>query len=155
MTLDASAHILWDLKYKEHHAKADFDSSASSNFKSRLSSHIIKTAIAVSVSESDNLIITGPQLARAIGYVEAIRDKVDIVFRSVGESSLAVSQDKVLSLIEKQGVVSRQEILHTLYKHMTDDELSKILIVLVNGGYIEEVTQGNKTLYQQIRKVTP
>lgn len=150
MILDNQALTLWDSKYKEHNAKGDFDSDVSANFKSRLSSHIIKTAITISISESDSLVVTESQLKRAIEVIERIRDKVDIVFRSVGESPLAVSQDRILSYIQNNGVASRQELLRMNYRHMTDDELSKILVVLVNGGFIQETTQDHKTKYMML-----
>lgn len=148
MFLDNNALALWDLKYKEHNAKGDFDSDVSANFKSRLSSHIIKTAIAISVSESDDLIIREHQLRRAIEIIERVRDKVDIVFRSVGESPLATSQDRVLTYIQNHGVASREEILRYNYRHMTDEQLTAILLVLTRGGMVIEGTQGNKTIYE-------
>src|SRR5215831_220091 len=155
MYLSPAALILWDYKYKEHNAKADFDSDASANFKSRLSSHIIKTAIAISISESDSLIVTDSQLARAIAIVERIRDKVDIVFRSVGESPLAVSQDRVLDYIEKQGITDRESILRYNYRHMTDEQLTQIILVLVRGGFIRETTQDHKTKYEACQRSNP
>lgn len=147
MVLDQAALQLWDAKYKEHNAKGDFDSDVSANFKSRLSSHIIKTAITISVSESDSLIVTRDQLARAIQLIEQVRDKVDIVFRSIGESPLAVSQDRVLDYVQRQGVASRESILRYNYRHMTNDQLTQILLVLVNGGFLTEGTQDHKTVY--------
>lgn len=147
MVLDKQALALWDSKYKEHNAKGDFDSDVSTNFKSRLSSHIIKTAIAVSVSESDNLYVTESQLQRAITLIERIRDKIDIVFRSIGESPLAVSQDRVISFLQMRGVASREEILRYNYRHMTDEQLTAIILVLTKAGMIDELTQDHKTKY--------
>ena len=148
MHLDSNALALWDMKYKEHNAKADFDSDVSANFKSRLSSHIIKTSIAISISESDNLTVSEGQLRRAIEIVERIRDKVDIVFRSVGESPLAVAQDYVIRFIEREGLVSRQAILKANYRHLTDEQLTQVIYTLLHAGYITEHTQGNITAYK-------
>lgn len=148
MRFDNNALALWDSKYKEHNATGDFDSDVSTNFKSRLSSHIIKASIAISVSESDNLIVTASQLRRAIEIIERIRDKVDIVFRSVGESPLAVSQDRVISFLQKQGVASREEILRYNYRHMTDEQLTAIILVLTRGGMVRELSQDHKTKYE-------
>lgn len=150
MTLDSNALNLWNTKYKEHNAKGDFDSDVSANFKSRLSSHIIKTAIAISISENDNLVVTESQLRRAIELIERIRDKVDIVFRSIGESPLAVSQDRVLAFVQGKGVTSREEILKYNYRHMTDDQLTQILLVLTRGGMLKEITQDHKTKYESL-----
>jgi Protein of unknown function (DUF3987) len=150
MVFDNQALTLWDSKYKEHNAAGDFDSDVSANFKSRLSSHIIKAAITISVSESDSLIVTVSQLQRAISLIERIRDKVDIVFRSVGESPLAVSQNRVLDFIQQTGVASREEILRKNYRHMTDEQLTAIILVLTRAGMIREFTQDHKSKYESL-----
>jgi hypothetical protein len=150
MHFDNNALALWDSKYKEHNAAGDFDSDVSTNFKSRLSSHIIKAAITISVSEADNLVVTESQLRRAIEIIERIRDKVDIVFRSVGESPLAVSQNRVLDFVQQRGVASREEILSKNYRHMTDEQLTAIILVLTRAGMIKEITQDHKTKYESV-----
>jgi Protein of unknown function (DUF3987) len=146
-TLDANALALWDAKYSGHNAHDEFESDVSSNFKSRLSSHIIKLAMTVSIAECDNLVITELHLDRAMRMLEAIRDEVDIVFRSIGESPLAVSQERVRRFIFKQGQASREEILRINYRHITDEQLTSILMVLLHSGHIQETTQGSKTAY--------
>lgn len=153
MHLDTAALSLWDHIYGEHNKKGDFDSDVSANFKSRISSHIIKTAISISISESDNLIITEPQLRRSIELIEDVRNKVDIVFRSVGESPLAVGQDRVITFIKQQGIVSREEILKYNYRHMTDEQLTAIMYTLLHAGLIEETTQDHKSKYLWTNKI--
>jgi hypothetical protein len=148
MKFDGNALRLWDQKYGEHNKKGDFDSDVSANFKSRLSSHIIKTAITISISESDSLLITEPQLSRAIGLIEEVRNQVDIVFRSVGESPVAVAQERVMDFVKKHGLVSREEILRYNFRHMTDEQLSLIIYTLTHCGILLEETQGSKLLYK-------
>jgi len=148
MKFDQAALQLWDKKYGEHNKKGDFDSDVSANFKSRLSSHIIKTAITVSISESDSLTITESQLRRAIELVEDVRDQVDIVFRSVGESPLAVAQERVIEFIKIKGIVSREEILRYNFRHMTDEQLTQVMFTLLHSGMVSEYSQAHKTAYQ-------
>jgi hypothetical protein len=148
MRLDINAQKLWNKTYAEHNKQGDFDSDAAANFTSRISAHVIKTAIAVSVSESDSLTITEDQLQRSIGYIEEIRKNVDIVFRTVGESPLAVIQDKVQEFLRIQGIASRTEILKRNYRHMTDDQLTQVLFTLEHAGIIEQIQDGSKTKYK-------
>jgi hypothetical protein len=147
---DQEAKKLWESKYIEHNANGNFDSDASANFKSRISSHIVKTAITISVCETDNLIITRDHLERAIKLVEQVRDKVDIVFRSIGESPIAVSQERVLSFVQMKGITNYKEILKFNYRHVTNEQLNIILTVLEYAGKITVDIQGN----QQIVKDT-
>lgn len=148
LRMDIGAQKLWSKTYREHNKQEDLDSDASANFKSRISSHIIKTAISISISESDSLTITEDQLRRSIALIERVRDRIDIVFRCVGESPLVNIQEKVLEYIQKQGVVSRSAILKRLYRHMTDDQLTQIIFVLRNSGIVDEISEGNTFKYK-------
>jgi len=154
LTIDTEGEKYWQQKYKEHNTRGSIDSDASANFKSRISSHIIKTAITISLSESDNLIITRDHLERAVGYIEEIRDKVDIVFRSVGESPIAVIQNKVLEFVEQHGMVSHKNLRKFIYRDATDDQLEQVLKVLKGVDLIKETfdTKGNVT-YESARQV--
>lgn len=155
LSVEKSATKLWEEVYREHNKRGVIDSDASTNFKSRISSHIIKTAISISLSESDFLIITRDQLKRAITYVEGIRDKVDIVFRTVGESPVAVIQAKVIDCIDACGRVTRTELLRLMYRDATIEQVDMILYLLVQIGMVTEtVNTQNKIVYESTKKVT-
>lgn len=148
LKLDQKAVILWEKIYQDHNKRGPIDSDASQNFKSRISSHIIKTALAVSISETDNLTITEDHLRRAINYVEEVRDKVDVVFRSIGESPLAVAMSKVQTYIDSVGVCSYITLLRFMARDSTEDQLTAILSVLTKTGLIQEtINAKNKVEY--------
>lgn len=135
MFLSDEAKKIWNVMYGNYGNPSEFESDALANFKSRIPSHVIKAAIGISVSESDNLIITDTQLQKAIALVEEVRSNVDITFRAVGESPLAVAQDRVMRFIEQRGVCSHREILKYNHKHVTDEQLKQILYVLEYIGF--------------------
>lgn len=147
ISVSKEAAKLWEEIYEEHNKRGIIDSDASTNFKSRISSHIIKTAITTCVSESDTLIITRDQLDRAIGYVEQVRDKVDIVFRCVGESPLAVTMNKVQTYIDSVGMCSYKTLLRVMYRDATEDQLNAILTVLDKTGLVITKIVGRDTEY--------
>lgn len=154
LTLDKKAKNLWNKVYEEHNKRGITDSDASTNFKSRISSHIIKTAITSSISESDNFIITENHLARAIADVEAVRDKVDIVFRCVGESPISGASAKLLTLIDAVGQMSYKEILKHLYRDATEEQVVSILSVLVKVGLIRELPPvGGQVYYESMNQI--
>jgi hypothetical protein len=170
-TISGELHVekeavkLWEEVYRKHNERGIIDSDASTNFKSRISSHIIKTAITTSISESDSLVITRDQLRRAIEYVEQVRDKVDIVFRCVGESPLAVAMNKTQMYIDSVGMCNYKTLLRVMYRDATVDQLAAILSVLTQTGLITEKinlhgvveywsTNGNGTQHS-VKGVTP
>lgn len=150
MRLDIDAQKLWNKTYAEHNKQGDFDSDAAANFTSRISAHVVKTAIAISVSEDDSLVIKEHQLQRAIKYIEEVRNSVDIVFRTVGESPLVVIQEKVREFLRIVGVASRREILKRNYRHMTDDQLTQVLFTLEHAEVIEQIQVGGETKYKSL-----
>lgn len=155
ITLDSGAENYWKTKYTEHNTRKDFNSDASTNFNSRISSHIIKTAITISVSESDSLTITEDHLRRATSYIEGVRDNVDIVFRSVGESPIAVIQDKALQYIERQGIVSYTGLRKYMYRDATDDQLNQVVMMLKTVGLIKEsINSTGGITYESTNTVT-
>lgn len=140
LTVSKEAQKLWEDVYEEHNKRGAIDSDASQNFKSRISSHIIKTTITVCLSATDSLTITRDHLDTAIRYIEEIRDKVDVVFRSVGESPLSVIQNKVLTIIDGIGMISHKALLKHMYRDATDDQLNMVLTMLDKVGLIKTNT---------------
>lgn len=151
LTLDKEAEKLWIKTYSEHNKRGIIDSDASTNFKSRISTHVLKTAIAISLSESDSFIITRSHLARAIKYIEHVRDQVDVVFRSVGESTLAVVMDKVLNFVDQSGQVSYKTLLKRFYRDATDEQLNYILRILIQtNSIVEGIDSSGKPAYEAL-----
>lgn len=151
MTLTKEAMDYFDSRYTEWNTYDEFESEALINFKSRVPSHIIKTAITLSISDSDQLVITKAHLEAASLLVEEIRDNVDITFRAVGESPLAVAQDRVMRFIQNRGVCSRTEILRYNSRHITDEQLTSVLKVLVMINFCTESYKGSTCIYTHNR----
>jgi hypothetical protein len=141
--LDATAKLRWNTMYGQYGTPSEFESDALANFKSRIPSHVIKVALAISLSESDNLVISDSQLQKAIELVEEVRNNVDITFRAVGESPLAVAQDRIMKFIEQRGVCSNRELLKYNHRHVTDEQLKSILTVLEYIGFCSVVWRGS------------
>jgi len=152
--LNKEAVKLWEYIYEVHNKRELNDSDACQNFKSRISSHIIKTAITISLSDSDDLIVTKEHLEKAIKYVEAIRDKVDVVFRSVGESPIASIQDKFLAYLDSVGMAYAKNIQRFLYRDATSDQLLQVITVLTAAGLIAEKIDAKGQVYYESTKTT-
>jgi hypothetical protein len=155
LSVEKDAIKLWTEVYESHNKRGIIDSDASTNFKSRISSHIIKTVISICMAESDSFTVTRNQLERAIEYVEQIRDKVDIVFRCVGESPLANIQAKIINYIDSQGSVTYKTLLKAMYRDATQEQVDQIMRLLVQVGVVKEKFDVNsQPYYESIQTVT-
>jgi hypothetical protein len=124
-----------------------------------MTSHVIKLAMCLSVAGKDDLTITKDNLYNAIAKIDEVKGNLDVAFRSVGESSLAVAQDKILRCIEMHGVISRPQLLKMNLRHITDEDLTRVLYVLEYTGFIKTKTENGKFMihstdkrYQQTKK---
>jgi len=154
LKLNKEALNLWEQVYEQHNRRGSSDSDASQNFKSRISSHIIKCAITTSLSESDSLIISADHLQRAIDYIEAIRDKVDVVFRSVGESPVAGIQSKLLAYIDREGMAFYKSIVRFMYRDSTEDQLLQVITMLKLAGLLLEKIDAKGQVYYESTNTT-
>lgn len=144
------ARQVWDSFYISSLKPNEFESDVVSNFKARMVSHVVKLAMCLSVSEKDTLEITKDNLFNAIQFIDGIKKMLDIAFRSIGESQLALAQDKVLRFIEFKGITTRSEILKNLRRHITDEDLGRVLHVLEYSGEIVEETLVGKVWYRSL-----
>lgn len=125
-----------------------FDTEVTGNFKARMLSHILKTAMTLSISESDSLQIELPHIEESIKLVEDVLATLDVTFRNVGESNMLVAMERVMDYVELNGVVTRQEIAKATYRHVTDFDLDRILFTAEKSlGYIKQTVVGKTTCY--------
>lgn len=149
VTFDAPAHKLFENFYNSTATDSnEFDDEATSAYKTTKAIHAIKLATVLSVGERDSLVITEQNLEESIKAVTAVEATIGLVFRSVGESDMAVASDRVLRFIEAKGFAQRSEILRANWRHLSHNDLDVILATLMQAGMINEINQGHKLLYE-------
>lgn len=84
-------------------------------YTARRATHVFKISMALSISQSDDMLLTKEIVQRAIGLLELTEKKMPRVFQGLGENRLAKQTALVLELIRSKGQVSRREILSTHY----------------------------------------
>lgn len=146
--LTHEAKLLWKATYSGYGlVQEDYEIEALANFKSRVPSHVLKTAMALSISDSNDLVITMSHLQTAIKMVEDIRDNVNITFRAVGESPIAASLGRVMDFIEKRGAATYKEILKFNKQHVTEEQLKTVLMTLETIDFCTSRHVGNSIMY--------
>ena len=142
------ARQMWENHYLGSPKADPFESEVLANFKSRTMAHVFKTAMALAVAEGDTLVINENHLRNAIGLINNVKKNMDIIFGAVGESNLAAAQDRVLRFVDYKGIVSRSEILKTNRRHITDEDLTRVLSILETVGLIKSHLQGGSIMYE-------
>lgn len=130
----------------------DEDSDVVRHFKRRMHIHIIKLAMIFSASTRDDLIIDKVDLQNAIICVHDVLRNLDRAFRGVGESDLAEATAKVQDFIDRKGSVTYREILTNLHRHVSPENLARIMDVMYSIGYCERKTVGKQELITRSKK---
>lgn len=131
------------IKMKEKN-RDEYESELMASFHARLWSHVGKTALALSVSRSDSLIIEEDDLIGAIKALEVVEDNLEKTFGLVGEGDHAECVYKVQCFIEKKGVTTKSEILRHLWRIVTLAQLDLILAQLDTMGFCI-ISAGSRT----------
>jgi hypothetical protein len=127
--------------------EAEFDAEVLTNFRARMWSHVTKLAMILAVAENDVLIIEKHHIDQAILHIRQVYKDLDITFRGVGESTLVEAMERIMAFIETRGVCTRREIMRHNYRHITDEDLTRVLITLSGMGFCFETTQGKDFKY--------
>lgn len=126
----------------------DYDDEATGVYKTSKWANASKLAQVISIARGDSLEINELDFMMAMNKTDEVVQDLKLVFRAVGESSLAAASDKVLKFIEVRGYASRKDILAANWKHMTSGELDIILATFREAGTLgERQVVGGQTLY--------
>jgi hypothetical protein len=127
------------------------DSEAVSNFRARVKAHVLKLAMVLSASRSDDLVITDIDMTNAIAEISKVTASLEKLFRGAGDSTDAITSARVQGFIEKHGQTTRKEIMRALHRHIGNMEtLDRILWVLETIGFCEKTLQGKMEVIRQI-----
>jgi Protein of unknown function (DUF3987) len=145
MRLSPAAQIEWNKFYLGVRI-LDNDSDVVMHFKRRMPVHVLKLSMIFSASYSSNMEISREDMLNAIKCLGDVLANLDKAFRGVGESELAESSSKIQGFIERKGITSRSEILTNMHRHITSENLDRVLTLFANIGVIDFFTQGKQQL---------
>jgi hypothetical protein len=133
----------------------EFDDEATAGYKISRWANALKLAMVISASRASSLCITKSDLEQAVSYTEEVSRDIPLVFRSVGESEMVGATDKVLRFIEIKGYCTREEMLRANWRHITSQDLDRVLVTMREAGVLGEKVVGGKIEYFDKRKVVP
>ena len=105
--------------------------------------HIIalKVSMALSIAESDELLITPENMTAAIGMAEIILREAPKAFGALGRSTMGVITDEVRRHVKVLRKVSFGELLKINYRNTNRMELKEVIRNLVDMGQVHSETE--------------
>jgi hypothetical protein len=94
--------------------------------------HLIKVAMIVAASQTDERIITVKHLERAMWLFDRIEPRMSHVFAGVGRNPLTQSfADMLATVVNREGGVTKAELVEMFYNSVRQEELDEILGMLM------------------------
>jgi hypothetical protein len=109
----------------------------------RKRNHVLKTAMLVSIAQSDNLILTGRDVVAAWSLLEGVEAKMIRAFSSVGKYEHASDLERILHNIQETGGMTKDEIYNDNYAAADEGELGRILTMLMRMKKIKVTLSGD------------
>ena len=154
MKISLQAQKIWQAFYIGIKIE-DNDSDVVMHFKRRMPVHVLKLAMIFSAAYSNSMEIAMEDMLNAIKCLRDVLSNLDKAFRGVGESELAESSSKIQGFIERKGITSRSEILTNMHRHITPENLDRVISLLANIGAIRFKQQGTQEMiYHQTIKAS-
>lgn len=119
-----------------------FEQAVIVNFKSRVIAHMLKTAMTLSVSESDSLVIEDHHITQAINMVTEVMNDLEKTFRFVGENTELVACQNIMDFLEYKGAASFNEILSANYRYANYESIQRIMMTLESMNFAIRETGG-------------
>lgn len=117
-------------------------------FKARKPLHILKTAMLMSLNESDELIVRKKHLLEALAQIEKIQPKMEQAFSAVGRNPFASNLERIAFEIKTREGMSKGAIIETMYHDIPNKQiLEEILENLELMGKIRRARKENEIWY--------
>jgi hypothetical protein len=113
------------------------DSSTLEGYAARKQTHLFKTAMILSVSRSDSLIIEQEDLELAEAMLLDIEPDIEKVFNGVGRSEDSLQVERLLGFIRRKGSVRYDEAYQQVHTYFLDSKAYEgVLAGLIRANYV-------------------
>jgi len=155
---DVQARKMYEDYYVNTHGD-EFADEATASYETSRPYHALKLAMCLTVARYDHMNINFLDMARAIQMVDKCTEDLKKVFRSVGDSDMAVVMDKVIRFIEiksKLTYVTRPDLMGALWRDVgSSANLDIILMTLEAGNVIKTESRNGITVYKVAKRPPP
>lgn len=121
-------------------------------FKQRKHVHTLRTAMTLSLCESDELVVTNEHFDEAIKLIDKVESKLGRGLSALGRNPYSGGYYEILEYIEKHSPVEEGKVLAYFFRDIDPPEQHKIFEVLRVSGQIEEVLVPDRPTMLRMKK---
>lgn len=129
----------WYLQHSELCERGDhpFIGTELVNYLSRKQTLLRKLGMILSVSRSNELLISEGDLKRALALLDLAERKMNMVFKGIGRNRYVMETELVLDFMKAYGTISHSQILRMLMRQIDNQTLKQVMEGLNSMGLVE------------------
>lgn len=136
---DPEAEIWWDAWYtKAHEIKAQETDGMRQRYLQSKPEYVIKVAMLVTLSSTNDLVLTAEALEVALAYIEAIEPNMTVAFEGTGRNELSPIASQVENMVNNSDKPIPVKVIYaTFFKEANKEEMDKIIAHLQSADKIQ------------------
>jgi hypothetical protein len=151
VTVTPAARAFYESDYRHRYANIG-EQNGLAQYENRRHAHLFKTAMALMVAESPQLVLDVEHIQTAKVLLEEVEQDLPRVMELLVASETGHSQNLVAQYIEKRGKCLRADLVRQFSMQYNSFEISQIIDTLVKGGMVSIDTNSNgKVEYTHVR----
>lgn len=143
---DPEARMLYEELYRGVADEPPGDFRLESFRWSKAKVHLLKLAMLISLTHSDDLVIQEYDIITAWRYIQEIEERLPKVFSAVGRNPLASDTERIYEHIAASGGLEEDFIIGSNYASGTAEDIHSVLASLSGMGAVKR-TQNGKQIY--------
>lgn len=120
-------------------------------FHTRKHVHVLRTAMLLSISMSDDLVVCEGHVDAALDLINDVEKKLSRGLSVVGRNPYSADFYRVKDYVAAHGPIARGKLMADLWTDIPPENMASILEVLKSSGQIEEVDFGNQKMLRVSR----
>lgn len=147
MRLDDAAHKLYEDWYNSPSALNRATDHRISGYFARKHIHVLKTAMALSLAESDSLVVGERDVEMALTLLENLEPGMHKAFVSVGRNTFSTDLDRIRKQVDRTGGMSYKELIAANIHAVPKDKLDELINSIVDAGWARREIMPGKGLW--------
>ena len=128
----------------------EYNSRVLPSFYERKHDHVLKTALLISVSESNDMVISNDHILDAFRAIDLVESRFENAMRFIGATQESIHADTIVKIVMSgsPNPVSYSDIMRKMYRKVKGAaELKAILEILVESKRLRRVVKGRAVFY--------
>lgn len=148
---------MWIDWYNAQEGHPPFQSPHFAGYIERRPNHVLKLSMILSMSRSDDLIITSGDLTEAIKLLTETERKMPHTFSGYGKNQLVDVMNQVMLKVGNAvgGRIAYDELMRSFYHDVDDEGMAKIIATMEAMKFSRRVYNGNEMYIEYIPKEKP